>query len=72
MASAPPGTFGTPRMFIDRGAGGEAEVVLADSKGRDRIRLKVDAGDVPSLEFLDEEGKTVYRLPPEAPGPRGD
>ncbi len=54
------------RVFVGRNRGGEAIVVLADSKGRDRIRMRVDQDDVPRLEFLDEKGEVVYRLPPDA------
>ncbi|MHB0886646.1 MAG: hypothetical protein ACYC41_12280 [Bacillota bacterium] len=58
------------RLFVGRNQAGEAIVVLADSKGRDRIRMRVDKDDVPRLEFLDEKGKVTYSLPPEQPRPR--
>src|SRR5262249_41362487 len=45
-----------------------AVVMLADGKGRPRINLAVDAAGDARLEFLDETGKVVYRLPPEKEG----
>jgi hypothetical protein len=40
-----------------------ATLDLRDTKGRSRIRISVDSLDVARLEFLDEEGAVVYRLP---------
>ena len=42
---------------------GEAVIRLSDRQGRERLRIVVD--DVPRLEFLNEQGEVVYRLPPE-------
>lgn len=36
---------------------------MNDTRGRTRIRLLVDSLDVPRLEFRDEEGRIVLRLP---------
>lgn len=36
---------------------------LRDTRGRSRLRLSVDSLDVARLEFLDETGAVVYRLP---------
>ncbi len=40
-----------------------AMVRLRDRAGRDRIRMSVDAKGVAQLEFLDESGKVIDRLP---------
>lgn len=56
------GDLGAQRVFVgsqDR----VAAIVIRDTVGRPRIRLAVDAGDTPSLEFLDEAGEVVLRLP---------
>lgn len=58
------GHFGYQRLFVGRNGKGEALVMLADSKGRPRIRLRVDEHDVPRMEFLDEAGNVTYSLPP--------
>ena len=58
------GAFGVSRMFLGKNIQGEAQVVLRDSKGRDRIRLRVDTSDTPIMEFLDENGEVTYSLPP--------
>jgi hypothetical protein len=54
---------GARRVFLgsqDR----TASLTLSDKAGHDRIRLSVDSGDEPRLEFLDQSGKIVYALPP--------
>ncbi|WP_268877595.1 hypothetical protein [Heyndrickxia camelliae] len=38
---------------------------LSDSKGNPRIQMAVDENDVPRMEFLDEVGNVIYKLPPE-------
>jgi hypothetical protein len=40
-----------------------AEVLLADAQGRDRIRLRVDAAGDARIEVLDASGKVVFRAP---------
>jgi hypothetical protein len=40
-----------------------AEVLLADRQGRDRIKLVVDDHGDPSIQILDEQGKVVFRAP---------
>lgn len=55
---------GVTRAQMDRAQDGSVGVKLSDSKGQERIRLVVDANDVPILEFLDEKGQVVYSLPP--------
>ncbi|MCL6443167.1 MAG: hypothetical protein K6T83_06900 [Alicyclobacillus sp.] len=53
-----------PRAFMGRGQNGSVSVRLNDSKGHERIRMVIDENDVPKLEFLNEQGEVVYRLPP--------
>lgn len=53
------------RFFLGRERDGGVTLFMMDSKGRPRIRMRVDANDVPRLEFLDEEGKVSFSLPPE-------
>jgi hypothetical protein len=36
---------------------------LNDTQGRTRIRLIVDSLDVARLEFLDQRGNVIHRLP---------
>lgn len=40
-----------------------ASVRLSDTAGRERIRLFVDSNDVAVLEFLDDQGQVILRLP---------
>lgn len=44
---------------IDR----DAEVLLADAQGRDRIKMRVDKAGEASIEIVDQQGKTVFRAP---------
>ena len=60
-----------PRVMIEKTAEGEAVLGLADSKGRTRVRMTVDADDTPRIEFLDASGEVTYRLPPDDPGALG-
>lgn len=56
------GDYGATRVFVgsqDR----TATVRLKDTRGRDRIRLSVDPQDTPRLEFLDEDGNIIHRIP---------
>jgi hypothetical protein len=57
------GILGVPRIFVGRSVKNEALVSLSDSKGKPRILMSVDGSDVPSLQFLDADGKTIYTLP---------
>jgi hypothetical protein len=41
---------------------------LSDPRGRPRLQLMVDAQGAPKLEFLDENGNVVQRLPTERSG----
>ena len=57
------GEYGVQRLFVgsrDR----DAQVQLLDTRGRERVRLYVDADDEARLEFLDEAGELVAAYPP--------
>jgi hypothetical protein len=41
----------------------DAEILLADPQGRDRIRLRVDHNGQASIEVLDAEGKVTFSAP---------
>lgn len=51
------------RVYVGRDREKSALVNLSDPSGRPRLRLQVDASGEPSLEFLDEQGNVVLRLP---------
>ncbi len=57
------GLAGVSRVFVGRGPENQAMVSLSDTKGKLRILMSVDGDDVPSLQFLDENGEVVYRFP---------
>jgi hypothetical protein len=59
-ASAPPGPH---RVFVGKNADRAATVVLSDASGKPRLTLTVDVAGNPRIEFLDETGKVVARLP---------
>jgi hypothetical protein len=59
-AAVPPGSR---RVFVGKNAERAATVSLADANGRPRLTLIVDAAGNPRIEFLDEAGKVVRRLP---------
>ncbi|MGH9644581.1 MAG: hypothetical protein ACRD3Q_19430 [Terriglobales bacterium] len=54
---------GIPRVFVGRDTKNNATVTLSDTKGKPRIVMSVYGSDVASLQFLDDNGKTVYSLP---------
>lgn len=56
--------WGSQRVFIGKQPDRSAVLSLADTKGKARIRISVDATGAPRIEFLDEAGKTTYSLPP--------
>jgi hypothetical protein len=58
--AAPPGPR---RVFVGKNADRAASVSLADGGGTPRLTLTVDASGNPRIEFLDENGKIVDRLP---------
>ena len=51
------------RLFIGKTPDRAATVSLADAAGKVRLTLTVDAAGNPRIEFLDEQGKVVARLP---------
>ena len=61
-AAAPPGPR---RVFVGKNGERAATVSLADANGKPRLTLTVDAAGNPRIEFLDEAGKVVSRLPAE-------
>ncbi len=64
------GEFGADRVFVGRGAKGEAAIVLADRQSKPRIVMSVDGDGAPKLEFLDQAGNVIDRLPRD-PAPAG-
>jgi hypothetical protein len=59
-ASAQPGAR---RLFAGKLPDRSAAVSLADAAGKPRLTLTVDADGNPRIEFLDEQGKVLTRLP---------
>jgi hypothetical protein len=57
---APPGPR---RVFVGKTTEKAATVVLADGQGKPRLTLTVDAAGNPRIEFLDEGGKVIARIP---------
>jgi len=51
------------RVFLGRNGQKAAALVLSDPNGRPRLRIAVDSTGAPSLEFLDEGGRVVSKLP---------
>lgn len=59
-ADAPPGPR---RVFVGKTQDKASTVMLSDADGRVRLRLTVDPTGNPRIEFLDEAGKVVTRIP---------
>jgi len=59
-STAPPGAR---RVFVGKTQDKAATMVLADGNGRPRLTRTVDAAGNPRIEFLDEAGKVVARIP---------
>lgn len=57
------GQSGAERVFVGRNVKGEAMVSLADTQGKPRLVLSVDAANTARVDFLDENGKVTYSLP---------
>jgi hypothetical protein len=51
------------RVFVGKTREKAAVLMLSDTQGRPRIQLVVDAQGEPKLEFLDEKGAILYKLP---------
>jgi hypothetical protein len=60
------GKWEVPRVFVGE-RGRTAMLEMRDTHGRERVRLVVDSADVARLEFLDDSGRVVHRLPNAAP-----
>jgi hypothetical protein len=56
--------WGAQRVFVGKQPDKSAVLMLADAKGKARIKIAVDAAGNPNLSFLDEIGKAIYTLPP--------
>jgi len=52
------------RIWVGRPDGGLASVSLLDGKGRKRLSLEVTLDGVPSISFLDPNGKVLQRFSP--------
>ena len=59
-AAAPPAPR---RVFVGKTQDKAATISLADAAGKPRLTITVDAAGNPRIEFLDEQGKVVARLP---------
>jgi len=68
--AAAQGLGGAQRVFVGRTAKNEAVVSLADAKGKPRIVMSVDAANVATLQFLDENGKVIFSVPDNSAGGR--
>ena len=55
--------FGAPRLFVGRDKQKAATLDLKDQYGRSRLRLVVDSLGESRIEFLDDSGRVVTRLP---------
>ena len=59
-AAAPPAPR---RLFVGKTQDKASVISLADAAGKPRLNITVDATGNPRIEFLDEAGKVVSRLP---------
>ena len=57
------GEFGRERISIAKLRDKSAVIQLSDANGQTRIIIAVDATGNPRMEFLDENGKTIYTVP---------
>jgi hypothetical protein len=57
------GEVSAVRFFAGKNVDKATVVELADPKGRPRLVLRVDSTGAPAVEFLDETGNVVSRLP---------
>lgn len=58
--------WGESRLFVGRNKSAESVLNLKDANGKPRLVLKVTALGAASIEFLDDAGKVVRTLGPEA------
>jgi hypothetical protein len=61
------GELGMHRLFVGNDSDGATGMTIADRLGKKRVALVVDQKNAAHLQFLDESGKVVYTVPPEAP-----
>jgi len=54
---------GHTRVFVGKDVDRSASIALSDAAGTPRLKLTVDAGGNPRIEFLDDKGQVVQRLP---------
>lgn len=57
------GALGARRLFFGKGRDDALLLDMRDVRGRTRIRMSVAPGGEARLEFLDEDGGVVYRIP---------
>jgi hypothetical protein len=55
---------GQSRVFVGKNEKNTSEVTLSDAGGKPRIRMTVEESGLSHLEFLNEEGKAIFSLPP--------
>ncbi len=60
------GLLMSERLRIGRDYDRSSIIKLKDAKGRVRLEMKVEAGGEAHLQFLDEQGKTTFRFPPDS------
>jgi hypothetical protein len=60
QAGLPPGPR---RVFVGKNGDKSATVSLADAEGRPRLVTTVGADGEASIEFFDENGKSIQRIP---------
>jgi len=54
---------GPRRVFVGKAQDKSATIVLSDAAGKPRLTLTVDATGNPRIEFLDDAGKVIARIP---------
>ena len=54
---------GPRRLFVGKTQDRASAVVLSDAQGKPRLTLMVDPTGNPRIEFLDETGKVIARIP---------
>lgn len=57
------GALGARRLFFGKGRNDAMLLDMRDVQGRTRIRMSVAPGGEARLEFLDDDGEVVYRIP---------
>lgn len=62
------GELSRNRLFIGKRRDDSTTLEISDIKGNPRIKMSVAANGNPQLDFLDETGKVIYRLPENAAG----